>query len=127
MELSDKLRLVRDIAHSGMSANAKIAGVVLALAIMERQGYARLSKSTLSERTGLPRSTLTRALAELESGGFFMRKITGRATMWFPVALISSEDSRRLTGGPSGGSQMAYQDDPYSTDSPGERADKRNR
>ena len=127
MELSDKLRIVRDIAHSGMSANAKIAGVVLALAIMEHLGYARLSKSTLSERTGLPISTLTRALAELESCGLLTRKRTGRATMWFPVALISSEDSRQLTSELSDGSRVDYHDDQYSTDSPGERADKRNR
>ena len=127
MELSDKLRLVRNIAHSGMSANAKIAGVVLALSIMEHLGYARLSKAALSERTGLHVRTLSRALDELNKSGLMIRKITGRATMWLPVALISSEDSRKDTGVLSEVPRVAYHDDPYITDSPGERADKRNR
>ena len=128
MGLSDKLRLVRDILHSGLGANAKVVGCIIALAIMEDKGYARLSVQTLVERSGLGRRSVMYALDAIHESGMMKRKRTGRAAMWHPgVALMSSEDSGSAPGCTSDVHMVAYRDDPYSTDSPGERADKRNR
>ena len=128
MELSDKLRLVRNILHSELGANAKVVGCIIALAIMEDKGYARLSVPTLVERSGLGRRSVMYALDSIHESGMMKRKRTGRAAMWYPgVALMSSEDSGSAPGCTSDVHKVAYHDDPYSTDSPGERADKRNR
>lgn len=137
MNLQAKLALVRRIAHSALSSNAKNLGVVLALAIVERRNSVRLTSETLAERTGLTGRTLERASTELARSGLLERRITGRATLWLaPVVVKSSEIRGAATYGgsapsPVAGRQREYRQrkrkerDPYDPSPFGRTAEER--
>lgn len=137
MDLQGKLALVRQIAHSALSSNAKNLGVVLALAIVERRNSVRLTSETLAERTGLTGRTLERASTELARSGLLERRITGRATLWLaPVVVKSSEIRGAATYGgsapsPVAGRQREYrqrkrkESDPYDPSPFGRTAEER--
>lgn len=103
MKLSDKINLIRKIAHSGMSTNAKAVGVIIALAVIENRNFSRLTRSTIEDRSGLSGGALSRTILELEESCLMYRVRTGRATIWYinEVVLKSREYSGLSSGGQS--------------------------
>jgi hypothetical protein len=119
MTVSEKLELVRSIAHAPLSSHAKNFGTVVALAVIEERGYARLRRYTVEARTGLKGRTLDRAIAEFEASGLMERVRTGRATIW-RVRLKSSRYSGFATYGETDAPHMTERRMAGDTDSAGE-------
>lgn len=95
MKLSNKMNLIRLIAHTKLSTNAKTVGVIIALAVVENRNFTRLARETIKQRSGLSGGALGRAILELEESCLMYRVRTGRATIWYfnEVVLKSREYS----------------------------------
>lgn len=123
------------------SAQEKLVLLCLAHHQNTLTGKCNPSQDRLAQLTGLSLRTVNNAIASLKRKGMIDARRT-QSSLHYSFSICTHHvrirhaphaypkkdvDSGSAPGCTSDVHRVAYHDDPYSTDSPGERADKRNR